>query len=100
MARARALRASLHDLGYPGLLMALKDTFSPRGRLGETSDPQARLTQADSGGARPGGRLPHRGEGCWDQQLVVLPDRPHPRLGRPRSAGLARGLTDAGALVE
>src|SRR4029434_430783 len=36
-----------------------KDTSSPRGRLGETSGPRARPTQADRGGARPGGRLPH-----------------------------------------
>src|SRR5262249_20782341 len=97
---ARAIRASLNDLGYPGLIMALKDTSSPRGCLGETAGPRPRPTQADSGGARPGGRLPHGGEGRGDQQLVFLPDRPHPRLGRPRAAGLARGLTDAGALVE
>src|SRR5262249_16559130 len=47
---ARALRASLNDLGYPGLIMALQDTFSPRGRPGETADPQARTPQADREG--------------------------------------------------
>src|SRR5262245_15880531 len=41
MARALALRASLHDRGYPGLIMALQDPFSP---------PQARITQADREG--------------------------------------------------
>src|SRR5262249_47399051 len=53
-----------------------------------------------AGVARPGGRLPHGGEGRWDQQLVFLPDRPHPGLGRPRSAGLAGCLTHACTLVE
>ena len=46
------------------------------------------------------GRLPHGGEGRRHEQLVFLPDRPHPGLGRPRAASLAGGLTDAGALVE
>ena len=45
-------------------------------------------------------RLPHGGEGRRHQQLVVLPDRPHPGLGRPRAASRAGGLTDAGALGE
>ena len=41
-----------------------------------------------------------RGEGRWNQQLVGLPDRPYPGLWWPRSAGLAGGLTHAGALGE
>src|SRR5437867_8097036 len=73
---------------------------SARGRLGETSDPRARPTQADRWGARHVERLPHGGEGRRHQQLVCLPDRPYPRLWWPRSAGLAGGLTDAGALGE
>ena len=45
-------------------------------------------------------KLPHGGEGRWNQQLVGLPDRPYPGLWWPRSAGLAGGLTHAGALGE
>ena len=62
MARALALRASLNDLGYPGLIMALKDTSSPRGCLGETSDPRARITQADREGLLVPARAYRTGE--------------------------------------
>src|SRR4029453_12897822 len=50
--------------------------------------------------ARHTGRLPHGCEGCRHQQLIFLPDRPHPRLGQPWAAGLTGCLTDAGPFVE
>src|SRR5260370_29243670 len=48
--------------------------------------------------AQAGGRLPHRGEGGRDQQLVFLSDRTDARLWRPRAAAAAGFLADAGAL--
>src|SRR5215469_15129323 len=45
-------------------------------------------------------RLTHRREGRRDQQLVCLPDRAHPSLRRPRPAGPAGFLADAGALTQ
>src|SRR3989441_4941976 len=60
----------------------------------------ARLAQgpAPARGGSTGGRLPQGRERRRDQQLVFLPDRPHPGLWRPL-ATLPRFLPDAVSLV-
>src|ERR1700722_12675051 len=79
-ALAKSRRRWVHNLGRatPSLRHAPSGTFASSGHS----------------------LLPHRGECCWYQQLVFLPDRPHTGLWRPLSAGLTGCLTDAGALVE
>jgi hypothetical protein len=86
---ARSRHRWIRDLGRarPSLRHAPSDTF-----LSRLTSPSPRLSRRS--------RLAHGGEGCRDQQLILLPDRPDPGLRRPCTAGPAGFLANPGALVE